>query len=112
MYSYSAMHSSKKVLLMSCIRAVLVFFKTLKDLKAFREWIPQTEGLKSGAHVFTEETPIDQRSDMVELAVQSGHVTLLTKELGRGTDFSSQGNTYIILLVPSYQVKMYQDNII
>ena len=73
------------------IRAVLVFFKSRKELANFRDWIPATEALKKNTLVLTEDTQLKDRSNVVERAVQSGAVTLLTRELGRGTDFSSGG---------------------
>lgn len=80
------------VLFITPIRSVLVFFNSLNELNNFRSWIPESDHWKTKALVFTEETPIEKRADKVEEAVKSGQVTFLTKELGRGTDFSSEGN--------------------
>jgi Rad3-related DNA helicase len=73
-------------------RAVLVFFQSRKELANFREWLQQqSDHLKNRALVLTEDTKLTDRANMVERAVQSGQVTFLTRELGRGTDFSSEG---------------------
>lgn len=71
-------------------RAVMVFFNTMKDLNEFRE----SEECRSAGcfvannlHIFTEATAPHLRDAAVLRAVSSGTVTLLTKEIGRGTNF-------------------------
>jgi len=69
-------------------RAVLVFFETTKKLKEFLNSEPM-KLIKSEqkVRILTEQTfPVD-REGIIAYAVNSGGITLLGREFGRGTDF-------------------------
>ena len=71
-------------------RAVMIFFDSQKDLDAFRkssECQGQGHFDPNELHVFTSATPPEFYETEVLKAVVPGTVTLLTKELGRGTNF-------------------------
>jgi hypothetical protein len=66
---------------------VLVFFKTSALVKAFKKYLADN-GMLEGATIrtVTEENTTD-KEDLIRQAVRAGTVTLLSRELGRGTDF-------------------------
>ena len=69
-------------------RAVLVFFKDLKKLMDFlhsNEFT--TQPYSSNYNVITEDTNAEDRDRKIKMASISGTVTLMTRSLGRGTDF-------------------------
>lgn len=65
-------------------RPVLVFFENLRLMEEFRG-CSAFRSLRDNALTLTEET--DNRQDVIRRAIEPGRVTLLTQELGRGTDF-------------------------
>jgi hypothetical protein len=67
-------------------RPVLVFFESLKHLETFRK-SPEFARQKMFAKVLSEETDAAAKDALVQQAAAKGAITLLTKELGRGTDF-------------------------
>ena len=67
-------------------RAVFVFFSTKQTLEEFRK-SDALNSMRNRVRVITEDTPTDEREGAIKQAVMQGHITLLTREFGRGTDF-------------------------
>ena len=66
-------------------RAVLVFFDSMEKLNAFKQsLLPEDQ---SNYGMLTERHSHKERDSEVKRATSSGRVTLLTRALGRGTDF-------------------------
>ena len=83
-------------------RAVLVFFRTKKELEEFRK-SPAVNSIRARVRVITEDMPANEREGAIKQAVTRGNVTLLTREYGRGTDFivyddqlNSTGGVHVI----------------
>ena len=77
-------------------RAVLVFFKSAKDLD---EFMNSSEMIKSGfkavARRITEDTPLDRKNSLIQQATTIEKITLLSREFGRGIDFVCSDATLI-----------------
>ena len=67
-------------------RAVLVFFESKKTLQQFYN-SPSAQILKDNINILTEEASLQEKGNFVKRATTSGQITLLTRVLGRGTDF-------------------------
>lgn len=67
-------------------RAVLVFFPSFDLLERFRD-SPEYKRLYRVTQVLSESTKEEHRESIVREAVKSKSITLVTKQLGRGTDF-------------------------
>mmetsp|Transcript_1307 Transcript_1307/g.2561 ORF Transcript_1307/g.2561 Transcript_1307/m.2561 type:complete len:1973 (-) Transcript_1307:280-6198(-) len=65
-------------------RPILVFFENVEKLESFRS-CQKFRPLRDATLLLTEETL--NRDDVVAKTMNKGQVTLLTQELGRGTDF-------------------------
>jgi hypothetical protein len=67
---------------------VLVFFKTSTQVEAFKTYLADPLNRVEAATIqtITEKNTAD-KEDLIRQAVRAGTVTLLSRELGRGTDF-------------------------
>ena len=77
-------------------RAVIVFFADdviLKEYKDQSKFINRYDSSK--VDVLTEKDDKDVKTSKVSNATNQGHITLLTREFGRGTDFKYQGDLVI-----------------
>jgi hypothetical protein len=67
-------------------RAVMVFFKTKKIMIEFFE-SPFMTALKKESQLISEEASKDEREGLFLKATESGAITLMIRDFGRGTDF-------------------------
>jgi hypothetical protein len=67
-------------------RAVMVFFKAKKIMFEFIE-SPFMKALKEECQMVSEEASKDEREGLFLKATESGAITLMIREFGRGTDF-------------------------
>jgi hypothetical protein len=68
---------------------VLVFFKTSAQVEAFEKYLANHRNARidnAAVQTITEKNTTD-KDNLIRLAVRAGTVTLLSRELGRGTDF-------------------------
>lgn len=69
-------------------RAVLVFFRTKSMLDQFyASRVLSDLGIKEKVKLITEHVSKDEKEGLIAQAMTTGSITLLTAELGRGTDF-------------------------
>jgi preprotein translocase subunit SecA len=98
-----------------CERAVIVFFSNDVILKEFKESAHFSPYDGSKADTLTEKNDNDEKTSKVSNATNQGHVTLLTREFGRGTDFKYQGDLVInaggLLVIQTFFTNDYSEEI-
>ena len=97
-------------------RAVIVFFADdviLKEYKNQSQFINRYDSSK--VDVLTEKDDKDVKTSKVSNATNQGHITLLTREFGRGTDFKYQGDLVInaggLLVIQTFYTNDYSEEI-
>jgi preprotein translocase subunit SecA len=68
-------------------RAVLVIFEHEKALKEFQLSVHCQE-IRSQIKIIAESSGIEQAAQIIKLSTRQGSITLMTRNFGRGTDFS------------------------
>jgi preprotein translocase subunit SecA len=67
-------------------RAVMVFFRTKQGMHEFLE-SPFMKSLRQETQLISEEASKEEREGLFNKATESGAITLMIREFGRGTDF-------------------------
>jgi hypothetical protein len=69
------------------LRPVLVFFASIEELEKFK----QSKGFEKAVRVIDGKEDLDRRKQLIGKSMAPGEITLLSRVLGRGTDFRCQG---------------------
>jgi len=84
---YQGIKESIKTVCIDHRRACLVVFENNKELEEFKKWLENNPENLSRPEKLDEYTSFDKRESIIYQAGDSGKITLLTKQYGRGTDF-------------------------